>query len=280
MTITADDLGHAVDELALSGLPVLVHASLRSFGAPLAGGAAALADALLERGCTVLVPAFTEPHFGVAPPPSPSMRPDRNGLDYTRPWPAGPASAPAVYTPGCGLVNDRLGVFPAALLTRPGLRRGGHPLNSFAAVGPLAAELVDGQTPVDVYAPLRALAERNGRSLLIGVGLNRMTALHLAEEQSGRRLFRRWARTADGRTAQVEVGSCSEGFPRLEPRLSACARTTSVGDAVWRSYPVRETLATVVPLLARDPGLTRCSPECAACRDATAGGPLASAPLG
>ncbi|GLF93209.1 AAC(3) family N-acetyltransferase [Streptomyces yaizuensis] len=280
MTITAEHLGRAVDELGLAGRPVLVHAALRSFGEPLDGGADALTDALVDRGCTVLVPAFTEPHFGVAPPPSPPMRPARNGIDYSRPWPREPLAAPDVYTPGCGLVNPHLGAFPAALVARPGVHRGGHPLNSFAAVGPDAAALVRDQSPVDVYAPLRALAERDGRSLLIGVGLNRMTVLHLAEQQSGRRLFRRWARTGDGRTALVEVGSCSEGFPRLEPLLRARARTTTVGAARWLAHPVREVLAAVAPVLAAEPGLTRCSAECLACAHAASGGPVETVPLG
>ncbi|WP_329013302.1 AAC(3) family N-acetyltransferase [Streptomyces sp. NBC_00690] len=272
--ITAEHLGRAVDELGLSGLPVLVHAALRSFGVPLDGGADTLVDALVGRGCTVLVPAFTETHFGVAPPPSPSMRPARNGVDYSRPSLRDSLPAPAVYSPDCGLVNPRLGAFPAVVLARSDVHRGRHPLNSFAAVGPDGAALVRDQSPDDVYAPLRALAERDGRSLLIGVGLNRMTVLHLAEQQSGRRLFRRWARAEDGRTTLVEVGSCSEGFPRLAPWLSPGARTTTVGAARWDAHPVRETLAAVTAALAADPELTRCSAHCRSCQDAIAGGPL------
>ncbi|MGV9313626.1 AAC(3) family N-acetyltransferase [Streptomyces sp. NPDC003691] len=271
--IRTGQLAAAVAELGLPGLPVLVHAALRSFGAPLDGGADTLTGVLTDHGCTVLVPAFTETHFGVPAPPA--MRPARNGVDYTRPWPEESLPAPAAYTPDCGLVNPRLGAFPAALLARPGTHRGRHPLNSFAAYGPDAAALVRDQSPQDVYAPLRALAERDGRSLLIGVGLNRMTVLHLAEQQSGRRLFRRWAATGDGRTVTVEVGSCSEGFPRLEPRLRPAARTTTVGAARWTAHPVRATLAAVVPALAADPELTRCSAHCLPCRDAAAGGPPA-----
>lgn len=270
--IDKEQLSRAVGEVGLSGRPVLVHAALRSFGAPLDGGADALIDTLVGRGCTVLVPAFTEPHFEVAPPPS--MRPARNGVDYDRPRPGGSLPAPAFFTPDCGLVNPRLGAFPAALIARAGARRGRHPLNSFAAFGPDAERLVRDQGPEDVYAPLRALADRDGRSLLIGVGLNRMTVIHLAEQRSGRRLFRRWARTEDGGVAMVEVGSCSEGFHRLEPWLRSGVRTTTVGAARWAAHPVRETLASVVSALVAEPGLTRCSEDCPACRDSIAGGPL------
>ena len=82
MTIMADDLTTAVDELAPAGRPLMVHVSLRSFGAPLAGGADTLLDSLLMRGRTVLVPTFTEPQFGLPAPAA--MRPARNGIDYAK----------------------------------------------------------------------------------------------------------------------------------------------------------------------------------------------------
>ncbi|MFE7134420.1 AAC(3) family N-acetyltransferase [Streptomyces sp. NPDC057638] len=276
VTVRGERLARAVEALGLSGRPVLVHASLRSFGAPLDGGADSLVDALLGAGCTVLVPAFTEPWHSVPPPAS--DRPARNGLDYTLPYREAGHALSTPYAPDCGLVNPSLGVLPVTVVARPGTRRGRHPLNSFAALGPEAAALIDGQDPGDVYAPLRALAERGGRTLLIGVGLNRMTTLHLAEQRSGRRLFRRWARLDDGRIATVEVGSCSEGFPRLEPWLRPHARTTIVHGSRWHAYPVPEVLATIAPALAAAPTLTRCSADCRACADATAGGPVDAYP--
>lgn len=213
--ILAGQLARAADELVPPGCPLMLHASLRSFGTPIAGGAGVLLDVLLKRGRTVMVPAFTEPQFSLAAPAA--SRPARNGIDYAAVPGAEPLAQDAAYAVGCGLINPGLGVLPAALIGHPGAARGEHPLNSFAALGPLAAELTAAQSPADVYGPIRELAARAGLLLLIGVGLNRMTALHLAEQQSGRRLFMRWAKGADGRTSMVEVGSCSEGFPRLEP---------------------------------------------------------------
>ncbi|MDT0309352.1 AAC(3) family N-acetyltransferase [Streptomyces sp. DSM 44917] len=276
--VTGRELAEAVDRLGLTGRPVMLHGSLRSFGRPLAGGPDGLLDALLWRGCTVLVPAFSEPYFDVPPPPG--MRPERNGVDYAAfgrrpPLPDGP-----VYSPTCGLICARMGALPAALIARGGARRGLHPLNSFAALGPLAAELAGAQTPADLYAPVRLLAEHGGSVLLAGVGLDRMTALHLAEQRAGRRLFVRWARTGDGRVAMVEVGSCSEGFPRLGPRLAHLAASTTVAASRWTAYPAREMLDAAAALIAADPTLTRCGhPRCRACPDAVAGGPLGPAPL-
>ncbi|WP_436759238.1 AAC(3) family N-acetyltransferase [Streptosporangium sp. V21-05] len=270
--ILTEHLGTTIDNLRLSGRPVMLHTSLRSFGTTLEGGADTLLDALLERGCTVMVPAFTEPQFGLAAPAT--MRPARNGLDYTAP-PSGSAlpEGPA-YSVDCGLINPHLGALPAVLIGRVGAVRGRHPLNSFAAVGPQATGLMDAQSPVDVYGPVRELADRDGAILLVGVGLNRMTALHLAEQRSGRRLFRRWARDEEGEIRMVEVGSCSEGFPRLEPALSPFARIATVEASRWRAYSAQRVLAAATAAIAADQDITRCPDTgCVLCRDAIAGGP-------
>jgi aminoglycoside 3-N-acetyltransferase len=273
--ISREQLHAAAEELDLADRPVVVHASLRSFGVRVDGDT--LLDTLLSLGCTVMVPSFTEPQFGVAPPPS--MCPPRNGIDYANPPVTAPRDEP--YTVDCGLVNNDLGTFPKVVLARRDVERGHHPLNSFASVGPLAADLVGSQQPADVYGPIRELATRDGRILLIGVGLNRMTAIHLAEQQSGRRLFQRWARDTDGATMMAEVGSCSEGFPCLEPTLRALADTTRVGSSTWRAFPAQETLAAATTAIAADQSITHCpDPVCRSCVDATAGGPLDLPPLG
>lgn len=272
--ILAEHLITAIDDLRLTDRPVMLHTSLRSFGTAIDGGADTLLDTLLKRGCTVMAPAFTEPQFGLPAPAD--MRPARNGLDYAdlSSGTALPEAPP--YSVDCGLINLRLGVFPEVLIGRVGAVRGRHPLNSFAAVGPQAAELVDAQSPDDVYGPIRELADRDGVILLVGVNLNRMTALHLAEQRSGRRLFRRWARDEDGKVRMVEVGSCSEGFPQLEPVLSPLARTAIVGASRWRAYPTQQVLTAATAAIAANQDITRCpDTECVLCRDAIAGGPAA-----
>ncbi|MFH8989406.1 AAC(3) family N-acetyltransferase [Streptomyces sp. NPDC017940] len=281
MAITAEQLGAKVDELGLVQRPVMVHASLRSFDAPVEGGADAVLDALLSRGCTVLVPTFTAPQFTVVPPTG--MRPARNGIDYAS-LPDEPADRPgaaAHYTVDCGVIDAGMGVLPARLLARSEARRGRHPLNSFAALGPRAAELAAAQSPTDVYGPVRTLADENGAILLLGVELNRMTALHLAERDSGRQLPVRWARAADGRVVMVETGSCSEGFPRLEPWLRSLARGVTVSGSRWSAYPAKETLAAAVAAITADQSVTHCADDdCLACGDSVAGGPIGPVPLG
>ena len=167
-----------------------------------------------------------------------------------------------------------MGAIPAAVLARPGRTRGDHPLGSFAAVGALAHELTAPQRGLDVFAPLRALAERGGLVILIGVGLERMTLLHAAEQAAGRTMFRRWA--SDGASVcEVESGGCSDGFGRLEPVLEPLARRVRVGKSGWAGYPVAAALELAARAIRADPAITRCArPECARCQDAVAGGPL------
>src|SRR5207249_1436971 len=103
-------------------------------------------------------------------------------------------------------IDPWMGLIPRAVVARPDRRRGNHPTASFAAVGPLAGQLVETQAPDDIYAPLQALADLGGSVVLMGVTLTSMTLIHLAEKQSGRQLFRRWARKPDTQVIMIESG--------------------------------------------------------------------------
>ena len=279
MTVSIKDVVATAEELGLAGRPVMVHSSLRSLGEPVERGADGVLDALHSLGCTVLVPTFSEAQYGAVPPST--MRPDRNAIDYAD-FPAEPAGQQVPeYTVGSRVLNATLGVLPARLLDRDGARRGNHPLNSFAAVGPLTDDLIGAQDPADVYGPIRRLADHDGAVLMIGLGLNRMTALHLAEEQAGRRLLVRWAGDAEGRVFMVETGSCSDGFPRLAPLVDPLARSARLGASRLDAFPARAVLATAAAAIAADPELTRCpNTACLRCRDTIPGGPIGPAPLG
>src|SRR6185437_3576094 len=147
--------------------------------------------------------------------------------------------------------------------------------DSFAAIGPLATKLVEGQAPRDVYAPLRALVDLGGWILLMGVGLNRMTLLHFAEMRAGRKLFLRWAYGPDSRQMGVESGGCSEGFPRLGPVLAPLAKKTLVGASHWRAFPAEATLQAATAAIQSSPEITHCAdPMCGRCAAAIAGGPV------
>lgn len=81
-----------------------------------------------------------------------------------------------------------MGAVAEAVRTRPGTLRSGHPHRSFAARGPLAAEVVarhDLDDPVGEGSPLQAVHRRDGQVLLLGVDHDKNTSLHLAEARSG-----------------------------------------------------------------------------------------------
>lgn len=270
-TVTRADVRAGIVELGLSAATVCVHSSLSSFGR-VDGGADAVIDAFVDEQCTLVVPTFSAHVFALAPPEG--MRPPRNGIDYDAPLDS--PGADRVFSPASSELSPHMGAVAAAVLARPGRLRGDHPLNSFAAVGE-RPDLVLEQRPLDVYAPLRILAARDGFVLLIGAGLDRMTLLHLAEERAGRALFRRWANGPDGRPMEVETGSCSEGFINLEPALAPLARETLVGASRWRAFPARATLGAAADAIREQPEITHCGREdCLRCRDAVAGGPRAT----
>jgi aminoglycoside N3'-acetyltransferase len=268
--LTRQDIQQALRSLDLASSPVCLHTSFRSFGS-VAGGTVSLIDAFLREHCTLLVPSFS---WSFAVPPPPDQHFSRNGWNYTS-YPGPTSGLGRIYTPQATEVDSDMGILAAAVLAHPDHLRGDHPLCSFSALGHYAAELISAQRADDVYAPLTMLSKLNGFVLLIGVGLDKLTLLHLAEKQAGRRLFRRWANNLEGQRIAVEVGGCSAGFPKLEAELEAITQTLRVGPSVWKLLPARPVLACAIAAIRANPEITHCGdPTCERCTDAIAGGPL------
>jgi len=251
----------------LGGKVVVVHSSLASFGT-VGGGAAAVAQAFLDEGCTIVVPAFS---YWCEVNPPPGMQLARNG-DRAR-LPERPGARG--FSPGMTEVSREMGAIPAWVAAHPGRHRGHHPLNSFAALGPQSGEVTGGQQPQDVYAPLRAAADSGGFVALLGVDLTSMTLIHLAEQMAGRELFVRWALLAGGRRVPARVGSCSSGFEQLAPVLAPAESASLVGGSRWRVFPAWPAVRLAAAEISARPGVTRCArAACDRCRDAIAGGPI------
>ena len=258
---------NAIDQLRLSGKPVCIHASLRSFGCKAEG----LLECFLDAGCTVLVPTFSDMYE--APPVSEFM-PEQNGAgDYSYFFEKEYADE-GVYRPDSNLLSvEDMGRFPQMVLEHTGRIRGGNALNSFAAVGPLAHSLVSGQTNDDVYAPLRKLYELDGYVLLMGTDLTTATAVHYAEQLADRKPFIRWARGEKG-TVPVRAGGCSDGFEKLAELLKPYEVRTTVHHSLWRCYRVRDLVDMCVEAFRKDPYVAHCGdPNCSRCNDAAKGGP-------
>jgi aminoglycoside 3-N-acetyltransferase len=269
-TVTPDMLREGIQAAGLSQHPVFMHSSLRSFGR-VEGGPDAVIDAFLAEGCTLAVPTFTYELVNAAPL---NDRPEQNGSHYAS-VPAGP-NATGIFSRDSSEISRReMGAIPTTLVRRTGRRRGMHPLNSFAAVGPLAKVLIDGQAPDRPFAPFEALASESGFVLCAGVGLESMTLLHHAELLAGRNLFIRWARGPDGNVIRALGGGCSDGFPHLDGVLAPVERTTVVGSSKWRAFPVQDVLDLASAAIRVDTMITHCRrPDCDRCNDAVHGGPI------
>jgi aminoglycoside 3-N-acetyltransferase len=174
---TRDSLAADLRALGVSaGEVLLVHSSLSSLGW-IAGGAPMFVQALLDvlgpEG-TLVVPTQTgancDPRWWRAPPAPEEW------------WPLIRAAMPG-YDPAI-TPSRHMGAVPEVVRGWPGAVRSGHPQFSFAAVGPLAAPLMsvhDLECPFGERSPIAAMEAAGARILMVGVGFDRCTALHLAE---------------------------------------------------------------------------------------------------
>ncbi len=273
--MTTEDLAAAIERLELGNRVIELHASLRSFPR-LDGGPDALVRSFLDAGCTVLVPTMATELFALTPPAG--DRPARNGIDYDaedRRSRASARVAPAIYDARCTEVDSGLGAVAAHVAARPDRLRCRYPVGSFSAIGPRASELIGAEVTEDVFGPLRALTTLDGTALLVGVSLIRLTLLHLAEVEAGRRPFIRWALDANAAPLRVRCGECSMGFDNLAAILEPVERRTSVGASLWRALPAVEVVRRASAAIGSDPAITHCpNPRCLECADAVAGGPI------
>ena len=265
-SVTSTQVMEALQVAGLGQGIVCLHSSLKSFGY-VEGGADTVIRAFLDAGCTLLVPTFTANE--VLPPAG------RQILQNA--WVGLNAESADVYDKNSTMVMREMGAIPARLLEMEGHLRSLHPLDSFAALGPLAQDLMERQTLLNVYGPFKAAyAHASAHLLLMGVDLTKATPIHLAEEFSGRRLFRRWARSVDDPTVQeVAVGSCSDGFNNLAPFLSELETHLTVGSSRWRVYPFAAFMDAATAAIKQNQQVTHCANvNCLRCNDGIKGGPL------
>ncbi|MFF7632316.1 aminoglycoside N(3)-acetyltransferase [Kitasatospora sp. NPDC008050] len=246
--LTVAELTDQLRRLGLSPRcgPVLVHAALRSLG-PVQEGSAGVIAAL--RGA--IGPQGTLLAFTATPENSETSRLDAavtaglsraELLAYRRTMaPFDPATTPS--SPTMGRLSEEL-------RTTPGALRSTHPQTSFAALGPLAAELTADHR-LDCHlgeqSPLGALYRAGGSVLMLGASAERCTALQLAEYRVPHGPVKRYGcmvRDAAGSPAWVRFDGLDlddQYFPRMlaaiGPRLTG-ARTGRIAGAECLLLPV------------------------------------------
>ncbi|MDQ3606411.1 MAG: AAC(3)-VI family aminoglycoside N-acetyltransferase [Gemmatimonadota bacterium] len=230
---------------------LLVHTSFRATrpveGGPL-GLIAALRDALGPHG-TLVMPAWTG---------------DDELFD--------PITTPA--SPDLGVVAD-------SFWRLPGVARSDHPF-AFAAAGPRAKQITAGPLPLPPHipeSPVGRVHDLDGQVLLLGVGHDADTTLHLAELLAGvpYRVAKHCTVLQEGRPVRIdyrENDHCCARFALADEWLRArgLQREGRVGHAPARLARARDIVEVALEQLARDPLLFLHPPGagCAECDEARA----------
>jgi len=178
--LTKEDLINQFKNCGLeAGQTIFVHASLKKLGF-VVGGAETLIRALLEivgEEGTLMMPSQTWKNL------DPST-----GVHWEEPeewWPIIRQNWPAYdkeVTPSIGM-----GVVAEMFRKWPGAKRSDHPARSIAAVGKHAEYITKGHDLSNIFgenSPVAKLYELDGHVLLIGIGYEKNTSLHLAETRA------------------------------------------------------------------------------------------------
>lgn len=274
--VTKDTITDFLRENGYADSVICLHSSFKSLGpveskidagSPDAGGPDTVIDGFLAAGVTLLVPAFY--YLSVTAPPKRNYF--RNGIDYPN------RTFDAVSFTGLpDQIEPSMGVIPRRILARPEALRSKHPCNGFAAIGPRAQALMEGEGNLNVYSAYKRIFESGDKAwiFMLGTQLTSCTPIHFAEERAGRELFRRWA-VANGQTVEVQTGSCSDGFANFEPELIGMDERYSLGESVLRVFAFRAFIEAVTEIILTNPRITACeNPRCLRCPDMIAGGPI------
>jgi aminoglycoside N3'-acetyltransferase len=180
--------------------------------------------------------------------------------------PFDPRSTPAA--PDLGVVADMFWRVPGAL-------RSDH-CQAFAAAGPGAAQITRDPLPLPPHipeSPVGRVHDLDGQVLLLGVGHDADTTLHLAEllARVPYRVRRHCTILRDGRPVRIdyeENDHCCErfGFADEWLRAGGLQREGRVGNAHTRLARARDIVRVALARLARDP-LLFLHPPSAGCAD-------------
>ena len=176
--VTPGDIKAALRDVGVKkGQSIMVHTSLSSLGY-VCGGAQSVIEALMENVSdegTIMMPTQSWKNLDPA-----------TGVYWQEPkewWPVIRECIPAYdkrITP-----TNTMGAVPEMFRQWPGTLRSDHPARSVAAWGRYAQYLTENHDLSDIFgdnSPIGRLYELDGYVLLVGVGYDKNTSLHLADE--------------------------------------------------------------------------------------------------
>lgn len=249
--------GEVVDQLRTLGVRpdgvLLVHTSFRAVR-PIEGGPLGLIDALrsaLGSEGTLVMPSWT-------------------GDDEA---PFDPASTPAA---------EDLGATADLFWRQPGVVRSDH-LQAFAAIGPRAEAIVKTPLPLPPHvpdSPVGRVHDLDGQVLLLGVGHDADTSLHLAELMGGvpYGIPRHCMIEKDGRRVRIdyrENDHCCQRFALADGWLRARGLQAEgpVGHGTARLARARDIVGLAVDAIRQQPTIFLHEPGegCAECDEARRG---------
>lgn len=185
------------------------------------------------------------------------------------------------FDPAITPASPDLGIVPGTFWRLPGVVRSNHPF-AFAASGPQAARITSDPLPLPPHtpeSPVGRVHELNGQVLLLGVGHEADTTLHLAELLAGvpYRVRKHCTVLEDGRPRRIEYGEndhCCARFALADEWLRARSlqREGRVGHAHARLARARDIVEVALEHLVHDPLIFLHPPSegCADCDEARA----------
>jgi len=187
---------------------------------------------------------------------------DALGPEGTLVLPSGTGDDDAPFDPRTTPARADLGILPELFWRQPGVLRSSH-FDGFAAIGPRAAEIVSAPLtlpPSSPGSPISVIHELDGQVLLLGVGHDCSTMLHLAEILGGApyRVPHHYTVLEDGRPVRIDYGEndhCCAGFAQMDGWLRAAGLQAEglVGHAQARLARAQDVVRIAVERLARDP---------------------------
>lgn len=256
--VSYHDLAAGFRKLGISPFqPVIVHASLSAFG-EIRGGAHTFLGALIANYERIMMPAFTFKTMII-----PEIGPALNGIDYGS---GKDLNRMAEFFYKNMPVDNLMGDLAETLRCHPAAQRSTHPILSFSGIN--VDQALRRQTLEEPFAPIQALSQEEGWVILAGVDNSVNTSIHLGEALAGRKTFTRWGLTELGVVVCPHYPGCSDGFVKIEQKLTPFTRITNIGETKISAMPIESLLDTVQTFINKNPKALLCSrKKCPRCDD-------------